>query len=112
MIITNENDNFQFGSFFIKAGENIEPHKHINNLRKLEKTTEFLYIMSGTLEAFFYKDNHKFELIEKITMHKGSGLIIFDGIHSFKTSSDCHFFEIKQGPYDGNKDKIKLSIDV
>lgn len=109
--ITEENDPFQFGSFFVNDKEKIFPHQHNENIRTLRATTEFIYVLSGQLRANFYSEATGNELKKSIVLSKDSGLIIFSGVHGFEALGDCQFFEVKQGPYNEKKDKVRVKID-
>ena len=108
--ITSEEKNFQFGSFFLPAGEPIRAHQHLENKRSLTKTTEFIFVQQGILEVLFYGSDDENDLRDRVVLGPGSAVLIFDGIHGFSAQTDCRFFEVKQGPFNGKTDKIKFDF--
>ena len=108
--ITSEEHNFQFGSFYLPEGEPIRAHQHLENHRSLRKTTEFIFVQEGVLNVSFYGSDDLKDLRETVSLGPGSAVIIFDGIHGFFAHTDCRFFEVKQGPFNGETDKIKFDF--
>ena len=93
-----------------KKNKVILPHLHNKVYRKLSTTTEVIYILDGSLRIDFYSKKKKY-LFSKL-IKKNSLLILVNGGHGFKVSSDIQMIEIKQGPYIQSKDKEKfLPID-
>lgn len=107
---TSTERNFQFGSFFLPEGELIQAHEHLENHRSLRKTTEFIFVQEGILNVFFYGSNDAEDLRETVSLGAGSAALIFDGIHGFSALTDCRFFEVKQGPFNGKVDKVKFDF--
>ena len=50
-----------------------------------------------------YDNEH--ELLEQVTLNKHESIILFEGGHGLTMEEDCHFLEVKQGPYDQENDK-------
>lgn len=84
----------------------IQPHLHKNRLKKIYNTSETLIILEGRLKVDFYNDQKKF-LFSKI-LKKNDIIILIAGGHGFKILNNCKFIEVKQGPYNKKKDKIKF----
>jgi len=101
---TKDTDEFQMGIIVRKEGESIAPHRHIEQRRCLNKTSEALLIRKGTLIADFYKEN---EVIKSVILSEGDVILLFGGSHGFRNKSkNIEILEIKQGPYVDGKDKI------
>ena len=96
----------QLGVFVYNKKKKIDLHKHNEISRTFEKTCEFIFVLKGYLETRIYDKSQN--LIWNGIVSKNQGLLIFDGWHSFETSADCLFFEIKNGPYYAEEDKTKL----
>ena len=84
---------------------NIQPHLHRKNLKKIYDACEVLIIINGILKVDFY--NKKKKLFSK-KLYKNDIIILLRGGHGFKTLNNCQFIEVKQGPYNIKKDKIKF----
>ena len=50
---TKEDADFQFGSFSLKAGENIDYHNHNLQERNINKTSEGIVVISGKMNIEF-----------------------------------------------------------
>lgn len=85
---------------------NIQPHLHKKRLKKIYDTTEVLIILEGILKVNFF-DNKKNFLRSKL-LKKNDIIILLKGAHGFKVIKKCKFIEVKQGPYDIHRDKIKF----
>ena len=96
----------QLGLFNHRTGKTIKPHTHNKFIRKINKTTEVLFILDGVLRVDFYK-NRKEYLYSKI-IRKNDLIILNEGSHGFKVIKKVKMFEVKQGPYYKKVDKIKF----
>jgi len=84
----------------------IKPHTHMNFARKINKTSEVLFIKNGILRVDFYTTQKKY-LFSKI-LKKDDLIILNEGSHGFKIIKECNLIEIKQGPYFNRMDKTKF----
>lgn len=84
----------------------IQPHIHKRNLKKIYDTCEVLIILSGKLKVNFYNNKKKF-LLSK-TLSKNDIIILLSAGHGFEIIKNCKFIEVKQGPYNAKKDKLKF----
>ena len=116
--VTDTTHQLQFGAFKLDANTEISPHRHLPVERNLSGTPEFLFVQTGTLTVSFYDVPADFT--GKITFDRicfttdlkaGQAILIFGGTHGFNTKEGCDFFELKQGPYAGLKDKIKFELN-
>ena len=116
--VTDTTDQLQFGAFKLNANTKIPPHRHLPVERNLLGTPEFLFVQAGKLTVSFY------DVPEDVTgtitsesvcfttdLEAGQAILIFGGTHGFVTKEGCEFFELKQGPYAGLKDKIKFELN-
>jgi len=100
---TKEDADFQFGSFSLKAGENIDYHIHNLQERNINKTSEGIVVISGKMNIELFDESK--ELLFEQDLNIGDAILIFQGGHGIKIIDDCKFLEFKQGPYDEKKDK-------
>jgi hypothetical protein len=84
----------------------IKPHFHKNSIRKINSTTEVLIILNGVLRINFY--NKKKSYLFGKTAKTKDIVILLTGGHGFKVVKNCKLIEVKQGPYNESKDKIRF----
>ena len=96
----------QFGYMKHKKKYVIKPHLHKKRLTKIFQTTEVILLLKGILRVDFYNQFKKY-LFSKI-LKKNDIIMLVHGGHGFKILKDVEMLEIKQGPYNLIKDKIKF----
>lgn len=97
----------QFGYMKHKKGHIIQPHLHRKRLTRIMTTTEVILLLKGSLKIDFYNEKRKY-LLSKILNEKDIVMLV-DGGHGFKVIKDVEMIEVKQGPYNLIKDKVKFS---
>ena len=88
------------------TGKEIQPHIHKKVQREVHFTQETLFIRKGRLQVNFYSDDQVF--LESRILEAGDVILLIKGGHGFKVLEDLEMFEVKQGPYAGDEDKIKF----
>jgi len=96
----------QFGYMKHKRDHIIKPHLHKKRLTKIYYTSEVILILKGILRVDFYNQFKKY-LLSKI-LKPSDIIMLVSGGHGFKILKDLEMLEIKQGPYNLIKDKIKF----
>lgn len=92
------------------SGKVIDAHVHNVESRNVIFTQEVLVIRKGKLRVDFYTDDK--EYIESYILNQGDIILLASGGHGFKVLEELEMVEIKQGPYLGERDKIRFkSID-
>lgn len=101
-------DNFsqQLAYMSHQAGVNIQAHIHQKIERKIYSTKEVLFIKKGKLKVNFFNNDQKY--LESRILEAGDVILLSEGGHGFEVLEDVQMFEVKQGPYVGEKDKIKF----
>lgn len=89
------------------AGKEIQPHVHKKVQREVHFTQETLFIRKGKLKVNFYTEEQKY--LESRTIESGDVIPLIKGGHGFEVLEDLEMFEVKQGPYAGDADKIKFT---
>jgi hypothetical protein len=106
---TPESATFQFGFGHISENKVLIPHIHKRVKRKIETTSEFLYVVHGQMIIDVL--NEEEELVEKVVLKDNMALLQFIGGHKIEIKSGTKYFEIKQGPYYGRDfDKFNVKI--
>lgn len=88
-------------------GKIIEPHVHNLVNREVHYTQEVLFIKEGKLRVDFYTDKKLY--LESYILVKGDVIILASGGHGFEALEELEMFEVKQGPYAGDQDKVKFA---
>ena len=96
----------QFGYMKHNKKHIIRPHLHKKRLTKIYHTTEVILLMKGILRVDLYSQFKKY-LFSKILKEKDIIMLVHGG-HGFKVLKNVEMLEIKQGPYNLIKDKIKF----
>jgi hypothetical protein len=103
---TPENFSQQLGYMNRKKGYMVEPHIHEMIERKVTLTQEVLYVKSGKIKVGLFNNNHVF--IGAHVLFTGDFILLSTGGHSVEWLEDSELIEVKQGPYAGYSDKIKI----
>ena len=88
-------------------GKTIIPHVHNPVQRKVEYTQEILFIKSGKIRVDFYNSDQKY--LESYILSQHDVILLIEGGHGFEVLEELEMFEIKQGPYAGEKDKTRFT---
>lgn len=86
------------------AGKHIAPHVHNDLAREVRLTQEVLLIKSGRLRVDLYSNEQDY--LESWELGPGDVILLSGGGHGFAVLEDVEMFEVKQGPYGANLDKI------
>ena len=97
----------QLGYMSHPVGKQIQPHVHKKVQREVHYTQETLFIRKGKLQVDFYSENH--EYLENRVLEAGDVILLIKGGHGFQVLEDLEMFEVKQGPYAGDEDKVKFN---
>ena len=89
-----------------KKNHNIYPHTHQKRSTKVLLTTELIIILKGLLRVDFYNEKQNYLFSKKIK--KGDLIYLMHGSHGFKVLKETQMIEVKQGPFQKSKDKIKF----
>lgn len=90
-----------------ERGKKIEAHVHSAIPRQISNTMEVLIIQKGILKVDFYGSDGKH--VASHYLLPGAICILIEGGHGFTVLEDLEAIEVKQGPYAGEKDKIRFN---
>lgn len=99
-------ENFQIGLMKHPKNHVINPHLHINRKKTIKHMSELLIIYSGKLKVYFYNRNKI--RTKSVILNKKDMILLISGGHGFKVLEKIEMLEIKQGPFFGDQDKIRL----
>lgn len=91
------------------AGKIIEPHVHNPVKREISYTQEVLLIKRGRLRVDFYTEAR--EYLHSRVLKAGDVILLATAGHGFEVLEEVQMFEVKQGPYAGEMDKIRFKYD-
>lgn len=96
----------QLGYMNRPKGYQIPPHRHNLIERKVTLTQEVLFIKSGKVRVDFYDDDQIYT--ESRILYKGDVILLATGGHGFEIIEAAEIIEVKQGPFVGDKDKVRF----
>ena len=88
-------------------GRVIDPHVHNPVRREVAFTQEVLILRKGKLRVDFYTEEQ--EYLESRVLGEGDIILLICGGHGFEVLEPLEMFEVKQGPYAGDKDKTRFA---
>tara|TARA_B100000029_G_C17496937_1_gene931274 strand:- start:894 stop:1328 length:435 start_codon:yes stop_codon:yes gene_type:complete len=103
---TENESNQQFGYIKHNKGYIIKPHLHKKRSTKINYTSEVIIMLKGMMRVDFYDKRKKYLFSKKIK--EKDIIMLVHGGHGFKILKNTEMLEIKQGPYNLIKDKIKF----
>lgn len=88
------------------TGKIIPPHVHNPVVREVQNTQEVLIIRKGRLRVDFYDEQQQY--LDSRILEAGDVILLVSGGHGFEVLDEIEMFEVKQGPYVGEKDKTRF----
>ena len=89
-----------------ETGKIIDAHIHNHESRNVIQTQEVLVLRKGKLRVDFYKSDREYH--GSIVLEGGDIILLASGGHGFEVLEEVEMIEIKQGPYLGERDKIRF----
>ena len=96
----------QLGYMKRGTGYVIQPHRHNLVERKVSLTQEVLFIKSGKVRVDFYNDDQDY--LSSRILYEGDVILLAAGGHGFEILEESEIIEVKQGPYNGEEDKVRF----
>ncbi len=87
-------------------GKVIQAHVHNPVPRAVGNTEEVLLIRKGSMRADFFDDDKQY-LCSRV-LHQGDVILLSRGGHGFEALEELELIEVKQGPYVGERDKVRF----
>jgi hypothetical protein len=103
---TSDDSSQQLGYMNRPEGYIIPPHRHNIVRRDVHLTQEVLFIRSGKVRVDFFDNDQNY--VESTILHAGDVILLADGGHGFKMLEQSEIIEVKQGPYCGERDKVRF----
>jgi mannose-6-phosphate isomerase-like protein (cupin superfamily) len=96
----------QLGYMNRPKGYIIPPHRHNVVMREVHLTQEVLFIKSGQVRVDFYDDEQTY--LQSRMLFAGDVILLANGGHGFEMIEPSEIIEVKQGPYCGERDKVRF----
>jgi len=103
---TTDDSSQQLGYMNRKKGYKIPPHIHNEVPREVTLTQEVLFIKKGVVRVDFYSQQMEYKMSK--VLEKGDVILLANGGHGFEIIEDAEIIEVKQGPYCGERDKVRF----
>jgi len=97
----------QLGYMKRKKGDTIQEHKHLLHIREIKFTQETLFIKKGRVKINFYDEDNTYFISRELKT--GDVILLASGGHGFEFLEETEIIEVKQGPYAGDKDKVRFN---
>lgn len=104
--LTPDNFGLQMGMIVYGAGQEIPAHVHLPITRQVEGTSECIVVRKGSCRVTIYDAARN--LVAERELAEGAIILLLGGGHGFHLHEDTILFEVKQGPYAGNRDKERF----
>jgi mannose-6-phosphate isomerase-like protein (cupin superfamily) len=104
--LTASDDTEQLGYMNRPAGYVIAPHVHNPVPREVQYTKEVLFVKSGRVRVDFYTEAQTY--LESRVLDAGDVILLARGGHGFEMLEPSELIEVKQGPYVGDRDKVRF----
>lgn len=95
--INKPSDILQLGFFQLNNRDVSKCHYHNFHKRISKKTSEFIYVVSGSIRINFYSKNGT--LLDSFKLGKGASILIFDLAHEIEYLKKTKLIEVKTGPF-------------
>lgn len=102
-----QNYPFQIGFHNRPAQTVLKPHFHPPHNFFIKSNQEVLFILKGKIKISLYNQENKYLASKVLTT--GDSILFVSGGHGVKFLQKSKIFEVKQGPYPGDK-KAKVFI--
>jgi mannose-6-phosphate isomerase-like protein (cupin superfamily) len=89
------------------SGKTIDPHIHKKVKRDVYYTQETIILKKGKLKVDFYDEEQVY--LESRVLEAGDIILLIKCGHGFTVLEDIEMYEVKQGPYAGDEDKIRFN---
>ncbi len=100
-------DSQQIGLMNRPKGYKIQPHCHNLITREINLTQEVLFIKNGKVRVDFYSSDQNY--IKSSILYSGDVVLLSNGGHGFEILEESTIFEVKQGPYSEEIDKVRFN---
>ena len=104
--LTPNETSLQMGMIVYGAGQDIPAHVHLPITREVQGTSECIVVRKGRCRVTIYDVGRNF--VAERDLEKGTIILLLGGGHGFHLYEDTILFEVKQGPYAGDRDKERF----
>jgi hypothetical protein len=101
-----QTSSLQLGFMAHPAGKIVDAHVHNKVERRITSTAEAIFVQSGKVRVDFYGGDKRY--LESRILAGGDVTLLLGGGHGLVVLEDSRMFEVKQGPYLGELDKVRF----
>lgn len=105
--VTKDDESLQIGLIVYGQGTAIQPHVHNPVERQVQGTSEVIVVRQGLCMVDFYTSAKAYLCSYQLQQGDIVSLLPSGG-HGFRMMEDTILFEVKQGPYVGERDKERF----
>ena len=107
LFITPNDSSLQVAFIRKESGTIIRAHRHLHQTRVVDSTQEVILVLRGRIRVDLYLSSGHLETSRELA--QGDVIILHAGGHGFVFLEDSEIYEVKQGPYRGQRnDKAYL----
>ena len=106
--LTENQEEFQVAVMNRPKKDDVKPHYHPRQPRKIKYTSEFIWLLKGKANFSFYAPKIKKKKLKEKILSTGDSVCFLNCGHSIRFITKTKLLEVKQGPYKTSKDKIFL----
>ena len=107
--VTEPEHGLQVGTLKYPDQHFIPPHRHIENVRTIRRTQEFIQVRHGSCQVHLFNSCGTF--LTDALLVEGDSILLLGGAHSLRIYGHTELLEIKNGPYPGReKDKVEIKV--
>lgn len=96
----------QLGINSYTASARIKAHVHIDQLRRITSTLEFILVRRGRVRLQLYDQERR--PVAHTELGTGDAVLLVSGGHGFDALEEADLLEVKQGPFVAGADKITI----
>jgi oxalate decarboxylase/phosphoglucose isomerase-like protein (cupin superfamily) len=104
--VTSKTYSLQFGLLKYQKGDSANPHTHPNVPRVINQSQEVIHVEKGKIELDIFNSEGK--LVTSRILEKGDSAFFVSGGRGWTALEESEIFEVKQGPFREEIDKILL----
>ena len=107
--LTDGNGLLEMGYMSHPGGYKVIAHKHPPVLRQTSGTQEVIFLKEGKIRVDFYSD---YEVcVGSRELVTGDWIVLLAGGHGMELLEPSVLIEVKNGPYAGDKDKVRFKVN-
>jgi len=97
--ISDASDFIQVGTWSYDSTKELPAHRHVPNVRTIDRTQEAVYVVSGCIEVVLFEDGMS-EYSMTVKLFSGDLCVLLSGGHGYEVlENNTRVIEFKNGPF-------------